>query len=107
MIHLEQFVLSKVIELDLDFGDKVFPVRLEFFRSDKSERRYRCRVWRSETYTIEPKFGAPSADEELLINWEHLLATDYRGYDADSLDSAVRVVLDDLQQSFSRATSSG
>jgi hypothetical protein len=98
MADFEQFVLERVIEVDLDFGDQVFPVRLEFFASATRSGRFRCRMWRSETYAVAPRRGAPSADEELLVNWEPLLSRDFRSYDAPDLGAAMSMVLDDLRE---------
>ncbi len=108
------FGLVRTIEVDLRLGDDtatITTIRVEFFRAEGDATRFRCRLWRLETYRIKPTFpqenGLPKheeSDEEILVDWTTFLKEDLIDFKAQDLESAERKVLDGLR---SRAAEAG
>lgn len=90
------FESIRTLEVD-GCGDDSVTVRVELLRRVGDAGLYRCRVWRLESYRIQPTFpqtaGAPAhlpSDEEVLVSWTHALPADLAdGYRCSSDDEAL------------------
>ncbi|MDJ0724986.1 MAG: hypothetical protein QNJ38_07745 [Prochloraceae cyanobacterium] len=100
------YELVKVLEFDIDLGDDRFPLRLEIFRSLADNCLFRARIWRTEFFRIQSTFpqeenSQPShdpSDELILLDFSDYLTKDYENFRANSLESAIALIIKDLQQ---------
>ncbi len=99
------YELVKVLEFNIDLqGIENFPVRLEIFRSLEDNCRFRAHIWRTEFFRIQSSFpledNKPShdpADEEILLDFSHYLRDDYNDFNANSLETAIELIIEDLK----------
>ena len=110
------FRLLEGFELDVALGDdEQFTVRIELLRSEADPELYRCRVWRSEHFRIQPTFpqdaGAPAhtpCDESLLVEDPSLLRAswDPDRFRAESPEQALARIQEALLAFLEHATGS-
>lgn len=106
----------RTFEVDLEFGENLFPTRIELFRDMGTPGRYRARFWQLENYRIhstfpqDPTTGDPldePSDEELLVERSHFGTTELRAFSASSDQAAIEHASAILQQSLDHAFGSG
>ena len=106
------FELVKVIELDITLGEETFPTRIELFREGAQGHYFRCHVWQLELFRLQPSFprhedGQPAhiSDDVLMVDRGiafHKL--DYDGFTAPDADSALEMIIQDLDNFLSHVT---
>jgi hypothetical protein len=108
------FELVKTVELDIQFGDNSWSLRIEMLQATEANDRFRCHVWESELFRLTPTFpqdesGRPShvSDDALMVDRgiAHSRIA-YPGEDiiAADVDAALAIVMDDLKQYLKRVT---
>lgn len=99
------FELVKTLEFDHPSagpgGDEPVSIRIRLFQSTADPRRFRCRLSRLESWTLQPTFRASPddlSDEYLDAGWDHMLARDYLAFRAADIPEALAKVVEDLCQ---------
>lgn len=76
-------------------------VRVELLRSIEDPTSYRLRLWRLETYRVQPRFGPTPdepADEQLWAEWTYALARDHvETFTADTEGAAATIAMETLR----------
>ncbi len=107
------FELVKTIEFDMEFAEGRFSLKLELFQDVSDTRRFRARIWRLEMYRIQPTFPQKEADsqpaddpsdETIFVDTTLWLAKNYEDFRAETPDSALQMILNDLQAFLARAS---
>jgi hypothetical protein len=107
------FELTKTIEFDLAFAEDCFSLKVELFQDVSDTRRFRARIWRLEMYRIQPTFPQKEADsqpvddpsdETIFVDTALWLAKNYEDFRAETPDSALQMILNDLKDFLVRAS---
>lgn len=92
-----------------------FRLRIELFQDQSDPKSFRAQVWRTEYYRIQstfpqhPKTGRPTdqpSDELILVDWSANLMGGYQHFESESVETALRKVLDDLEALVARVSRS-
>lgn len=103
----------KIVEFDLQTGDDHFSIRIELFKCISDPHSFRAHVWRTEFYRIQATFpqsentGQPAdkpSDEIILVDWSSYLSRDYMNFQSSAPESAIQLILDDIQQTLVQTT---
>jgi hypothetical protein len=54
---IEIWKLSSTYEVLLEIGHTLKPIRIEIFRSQDNQRKFRTRIWEQNTYNLYPTFA--------------------------------------------------
>jgi len=91
--------LVRTFEVECD-ADGIAALRVELLRSIDASTSYRLRLWRLETYRVQPRFGpTPNepADESLWVDWTYALARDHvETFTAETEQAAITIATDTL-----------
>jgi hypothetical protein len=108
------YELVKTVELDIQFGDDSWSIRIELLQDTEAQERFRCHVWEIELFRLTPTFpqdenGQPAhvSDGALMVDRgiprssirypeEDIIAAD--------VDAALEIVLDDLKRYLEHVT---
>jgi hypothetical protein len=109
--HMHEVI--KVVEFDVDLDFDSFSLRIELLQSAIAPDWFRVHVWRTEFYRLQATFpqdkqsGQPlhePSDENILVDWSHYLAQDYKHFQASNPEAALELVLDDIRRFLVRIT---
>jgi hypothetical protein len=101
------YELEKIIEFDIELSDVRNTLRIELFRNLSEPRHFRAHIWGSEFFRIQSSFprdrvtdqpAHEPSDEIVLVDYSHYLSGDYRDFEAESLESAAAMILDDCRR---------
>jgi hypothetical protein len=106
------FKLIDIYELDLNFGEDRFSLRIELFQSLTDPTLFRYKTWRDELFRLQSTFpqdrvGKPEhspADEKILagLGLPHIDASE--DFYADNPELAMRKIIADLGKSLEHIT---
>ncbi len=112
-ITSHMYDVIKVVEFDVDLGSDSFSLRIELLQSATAPDWFRAHVWRTELYRLQSTFpqdkqsGQPlhePSDENILVDWSHYLAQNYKHFQASNPEAAMELVLDDIRRFLVRVT---
>jgi hypothetical protein len=112
-ITSHMYEVIKVVEFDVDLDFDSFSLRIELLRSATTPDWFRVHVWRTELYRLQATFpqdkpsGQPlhePSDENILVDWSHYLAHDYKQFQASNSEAALELVFDDIRRFLVRVT---
>jgi hypothetical protein len=108
------YELVKTVELDIQFFDDRWLIRIELLQDTEAKERFRCHVWERELFRLTPRFpqdesGQPAhvSDDALMVDRgipssrisypeEDIIAAD--------VDAALGIVFDDLKRYLEHVT---
>lgn len=106
------FELVKTVEVDLQFGDEMWPMRFEILRDTERKDHFRCRIWQLEFFTIQSTFpqsgGRPAhepSDHRLIVEWDggtHI--GHYDDFVATDAEAALSNVIQDFRKFLEHTT---
>jgi hypothetical protein len=105
------FELVKTVEVDLEFGDEMWPTRFEILRDTERQDLFRCRVWQLELFRIQSTFPQSGdrpahepSDHGLIVEWEGPHVGHYDDFVAADADVALRKVMEDFRKFLEHTT---
>jgi hypothetical protein len=106
------FKLIDIYELDLNFAEDQFSLRIELFQLLTDPTRFRYKTWRDELFRLQSTFpqngaGKPEhspADEKLLVGIGLPHMDESEDFYADTPEAARRKIIADLEKSLEHIT---
>src|SRR5215475_13377140 len=102
------FESAKTVELDIQFGDNSWSIRIELLQDTEVKDHFRCHVWELELFRLTPTFpqdknGQPAqvSDDALMVDRgipHSRIAYPTEDIVAADADAALAIVLDDLKR---------